>query len=40
MNALTGELVGLDEVNERGWWSYFDTTRMATLDERDDFIRE
>ena len=39
-NALTGELVRLGEVDEREWWSYFDATRMATLDEHDHIIRE
>ena len=33
-NALTGALVGLDEVGDRVWGIYCGTTLMATLDER------
>ena len=39
-NALTGELVGFDEVDDGVWWIYFGTTRMTTLDEEEYFIRE
>ncbi len=39
-NALTGELVGLDEVDDGVWWIYFGTTLIATLDERNYIIKE
>ena len=39
-NALTGERVGLDEVDDGIWWIHFRTTLSATLDERDYIIRE
>lgn len=39
-NALTGELVGLDEVDDGVWYLYFTTVLIATLDERDYSIRE
>ena len=39
-NALTGELVGLDEVDDGVWWVYFGTTLIATLDERNYIIKE
>lgn len=39
-NALTGELVGLDEVDDGVWHIYFGTVLIATLDERDYLITE
>lgn len=39
-NALTGELVGLDEVDDGLWHIHFNTVLIATLDERDYIIRE
>ena len=39
-NALTGELVGLDEVDDGVWWIYFGSTLIATLDERNYLIKE
>lgn len=39
-NALTGELVGLDEVDDGIWHIHFNTVLIATLDERDYIIRE
>lgn len=39
-NALTGELVGLDEVDDGVWHIFFNTVLLATLDERDYIIRE
>lgn len=39
-NALTGELVGLDEVDDGIWHLFFNTVLIATLDERDYIIRE
>ncbi len=39
-NALTGERVGLDEVDDGVWHIYFNTVLIATLDERDYIIRE
>jgi transposase InsO family protein len=39
-NALTGELVGMDEVDDGVWWIYFGTTLIATLDERNYIIKE
>ncbi len=39
-NALTGELVGLDEVDDGVWHIRLNTELIATLDERDYIIRE
>lgn len=39
-NALTDELVGLDEVDDGIWHIHFNTVLIATLDERDYIIRE
>ena len=39
-NALTGELVGLDEIDDGIWHIHFNTVLIATLDERDYIIRE
>jgi transposase InsO family protein len=39
-NALTGELIGMDEVDDGVWWIYFGTTLIATLDERNYLIKE
>jgi transposase InsO family protein len=39
-NALTGERVGMDEVDDGVWWIYFGTTLIATLDERNYIIKE
>ena len=39
-NALTGERVGLDEVDDGIWHIYFTSVLIATLDERDYIIRE
>jgi len=36
----TGDLVGMDHVDGGGWWSYFSTTLIATLDERNHIIKE
>ena len=39
-SALTGELVGLDEVDDGVRWIYVGTMLLATLDEEEYFIRE
>ena len=39
-NALTGELVGLDEVDDGVWHIHFNTVLIATMEERDYIIRE
>lgn len=39
-NALSGERVGLDEVDDGVWHIYFGAVLIATLDERDYIIRE
>ena len=39
-NALTGERVGMDEVDDGVWWIKFGMTRIATLDERNYIIKE
>ena len=39
-NALTGERVGLDEVDDGVWWIDFGSTLIATLDERNYLIKE
>jgi hypothetical protein len=39
-NALTGELVGMDEVDDGVWHIYFNTVCIATLDERNYIIKE
>ena len=39
-NALTGERVGLDEVDDGIWHIYFTSVLIATLNERDYIIRE
>jgi len=38
-NALSGERVGLDEVDDGMWHIYFGAVLIATLDERDYIIR-
>ena len=38
-NALTGEIVGLDEVDDGLWHLHVNTVLSATLDERDYIIR-
>ena len=39
-NALTGELVGMDEVDDGVWHIFFNTVLIATLDERNHIIKE
>lgn len=39
-NALTGELVGMDEVDDGVWHIFFNTVLIATLDERNYIIKE
>lgn len=39
-HALSGERVGLDEVDDGVWHIYFGAVLIATLDERDYIIRE
>jgi len=39
-NALTGELVGMDEVDDGVWWIYFGTTLIAALNERNYIVKE
>jgi putative transposase len=38
-NALTGYVVGLDEVDDGLWHIFFNTVLIATLDVRDYIIR-
>lgn len=39
-NALTGDLVGMDEVDDGVWHLFFNTVLIATLDERNYIIKE
>ena len=39
-NALTGEQVGMDEVNDGVWHIFFNTVLIATLNERNYIIKE
>jgi putative transposase len=39
-NALTRELVGMDEVDDGVWHIFVNRVLIATLDERDDIVTE